>query len=47
MKMLGLGAATKIEVTNSEKTFADFMKNLKAAKDGLDEEVSGEVSEEQ
>ena len=47
VKMLGLGAATKIEVTNSEKTFADFMKSLKAAKDGLDEEVSGAVSEEQ
>ena len=47
VKMLGIGAATKIEVTNSEKTFADFMQNLKAAKDGLDEEVSGAVSEEQ
>ena len=46
VKMLGLGAATKIEVSNSEKTFADFMKNLKAAKDGLNEEVSGEISEE-
>ena len=45
--MLGYDAPTKIEIESSEKKdFALFMESIKRAKDGLDEEVSGEIPEE-
>ena len=47
-KMLGYDAPTKIEIeSNEKKDFASFMESIKMVKDGLDEEVSGAVSEEQ
>ena len=46
VKMLGINAPTKVEVTNTEKTYEDFMKRLKSVKDGFNDEVSGESEKE-
>lgn len=46
VKMLGINAPTKVEVTNTEKTYEDFMERLKSVKDGFNDEVSGESEKE-
>jgi len=46
VKMLGINAPTKVEVTNTEKTYEDFMERLISVKDGFNDEVSGESEKE-